>query len=110
MGRKYLRLLAEKKKGYWLATCLELNIMVVGDTPKAAFQNLKEAIEGYLDAVFDTEDRLSIPALLNRPAPLSKRLRFIFGGHFDRMFAWLRTEFFDPMSFKHHGNNCHAHA
>ncbi|MBP9706778.1 MAG: hypothetical protein KBD78_03990 [Oligoflexales bacterium] len=71
-----IRILGEKKNGYWIATCLEFNLVAQGDTFEKAVIDLRDAIKGYLTTVFDTDDALSIPDLLYRPAPLYKRILF----------------------------------
>jgi Uncharacterized conserved protein len=98
----FLRLLAERKKGYWLATCLELDLMAIGKTPSEAFDGLKEAIEGYLETVCDTDDPLSARHLLDRPAPLSKKFWFHLTLHSQRLRNWWKAETFHP--------HCNAHA
>lgn len=103
-----LRLLAEKKKDYWLATCLELNLMAIGNTSEEALAGLKDAILGYLEAVFDTDDKLSVPKLLDRPAPISKRLLFLYTYHRHRLKKW-KAETFNPRNHSH-ANSFAAHA
>lgn len=71
-----LKILGERKKDYWIATCLEFNLVAQGRTFEDACKSLEDAISSYIETVFDTEDALSIPDLLYRPAPMSKRIRF----------------------------------
>ena len=73
-----LRILLEKKGNYWLATCLELNICAQGNSLKDVSSSIQDAIRGYLETVVNTKDKLSIPDLLNRPAPFKKRAMFWF--------------------------------
>ncbi len=102
----YLRILAEKKKGYWLATCLELNIMAMGKSPEEAVCSLQDAIYGHIKAVLKTDDKLSIPRLLNRPAPLSKRAMFYIA-HKIHLFKKWKTSFLEE-GIGHHCNISHA--
>ncbi len=74
-----LRILGEKKDNYWIATSLEFNIVAQGDSFKEAVSSLEDALKGYLETVFDTDDALSIPELLYRPAPWKKRIMFFIG-------------------------------
>lgn len=54
-----------EEKNTWLAICLELDIIVQGKTPNEAENNLRDAIQMYLESVFEKGDFES----LWRPAP-----------------------------------------
>ena len=95
-----LRLLCEKEGRQWIATCLELNLYAQAETSQKALQELEIAIEGYLKTVFDTDDVLSIPELLNRPAPWSKFLKYWIAEKVAYLDAW-RIQLFHPkISFR----------
>lgn len=74
--RKALMCYAEGRDGDWEAFCLDLNIAVQGDTFEEVFHALNDAVALYLETVMELpeEDRRR---LLDRPAPLSLRLRFL---------------------------------
>jgi len=57
---------------WWVAHCLDLSLSAGGRSPREARHSLSDAIEGYIETVFDTEDVGSIPRLLRRRAPLWK--------------------------------------
>jgi predicted RNase H-like HicB family nuclease len=73
---RLLRCHAEQSGDGWEATCLDLDIAVQGDSFEEVYAALQEAIALYLETVADLpqEDRRR---LLNRPAPLPSRLRFL---------------------------------
>ncbi len=60
----------------WLSHCIDLDLYASGKSLEDAKTSLFDAIQGYLETVFDTEERDSIPELLNRKAPLFYRLRW----------------------------------
>lgn len=76
MRSRTLRCYAEGRDGDWEAICLDLDIAVQGDSFEDAFQSLQQAISLYMETVADLppQDR---PSLLDRPAPLSLRLKFL---------------------------------
>lgn len=90
-----LKVLAEKKSGYWIATCLELNIVVQADTPQKLLSKMGDALDGYVRAVTETDDALSIPSLMNRPAPMSKFFKFWLASKIRQYHNWKAT-FIDP--------------
>lgn len=61
---------AGRRPDRWVAHCVDWDLWAVGPTPDKARASLENAITGYARAVFDTDDRASIPALLGRRAPL----------------------------------------
>lgn len=64
-----------EQPGRWLAYCVDLALVAVGKTAEDARRSLSDAIEGYVEAVFDTEDIDSIPHLLRRGS-LAQQLRW----------------------------------
>lgn len=58
------------KKNRWYGVCLDLNLAVESDSPEGLKKKMSEVIDSYLETVFDTEDKTSIPQLLKRRAPL----------------------------------------
>ncbi len=53
------------EEGGYIAICLDLDIVTEGRTEKEALKNLKEAVEMYVESVFEEGDYSS----LFRPAP-----------------------------------------
>ena len=74
--RKVLRCYAEGRDGDWEAICLDLDIAVQGRSFEEVFQALNDSIALHLEAVMalPEADRAH---LLDRPAPLSLRLKFL---------------------------------
>jgi len=60
----------EAHDGKWVAKCIDLTLVVEEDTLIDAKKSLEDAIFGYLEAVLDTDDKKSIPALIRRKSPL----------------------------------------
>ena len=75
---KVLRCYAEGRDGDWEAFCLDLDIAVQGRSFEDVFRALNEAIALHVEAVAALPET-ERAHLLNRPAPLSLRLRFL--GH-----------------------------
>jgi len=59
------------KRGKWYGNCIDLNIAAEADTANELKSKLSSMICSYIETVYDTEDKESIPILLHRPAPLS---------------------------------------
>lgn len=93
--RKVLRCYAQGRDGDWEAFCLDLDIAVQGTSFEEVFRALNESIALYIESVtaLPEKDRAR---LLDRPAPLSLRLRFL--GHA------LRSLF-----TRDDGDGCHHH-
>ena len=75
--QRVLRCHAEGRDGDWEAFCLDLDITVQGGSFEDVFHALTESISIYMQSVADlplAEQR----DLLDRPAPLSVRLRFLW--------------------------------
>ena len=53
--------------------CVDLNVDAEAETLPAVKASLDDAIKGYLETVFETDDS-SVEALLRRPASLSHQL------------------------------------
>lgn len=75
--RKVLRCYAEGRGGEWEAICLDLDIAVQDNSFENVFQALNDAIALHLEAV-STLPESEHAHLLNRPAPLPLRLKFVF--------------------------------
>ena len=73
-----LRCYAEGRDGDWEAICLDLDIAVQGRSFVEVFNSLNEAIEVYSESVRALPEH-ERRHLLDRPAPLSLRLKFL--GH-----------------------------
>ena len=58
------------KKNLWYGVCLDLNLAVESESPEGLKKKMSEVIVSYLETVFNTEDKASIPQLLKRRAPL----------------------------------------
>ena len=54
----------------YVGVCVDLNIAVQADSPNELKKKMNSAIISYLEAVLDTDDKQSIPALIERRAPL----------------------------------------
>ena len=77
MRKPVLRCYAYRMNGFVYARCVELNLLVRATSFKAVRKSLDEAIVGYIETVFDTDQPLTIAQLLNRG---SWKHRFVFEG------------------------------
>lgn len=57
------------KNDCWYGICIDLNLAVESDSPENLKKKMREVVDSYLETVFDTEDKTSIPQLLKRKAP-----------------------------------------
>jgi predicted RNase H-like HicB family nuclease len=96
-----LRILGESRGSYWVATCLEFNLVTEGKDFPEACDRMNDALEGYLKVVFDTDDPLSIPSLIKRPAPRSKFWKFAIAERLHRLRS-LKADFLNPPRFSLH--------
>lgn len=64
------------KKGNWYGMCLELDLAAEADSPDELKEKLHEIIVSYIESVLDTDDKSSIPDLLNRRAPFKYFLKY----------------------------------
>lgn len=76
--RRVLRCYAEGHEGGWEAFCLDLDIAVQGESFEEVFHALSDAIKLHVETVM-TLPEAERARLLDRPAPLGIRLRFL--GH-----------------------------
>lgn len=60
--------------GAWIASCIDLSLMVERPSMQESIQALQEQIILYIQSVLDTEDKKSISYLLPRPAPWHEKL------------------------------------
>jgi predicted RNase H-like HicB family nuclease len=72
---KTLRCYAQEHSGEWEAICLDLDIAVQGASFEEVFHSLDDAVQLYLESVKSLPES-ERDRLLNRPAPLSVRLKF----------------------------------
>ena len=92
--------------GFYVGVCIDLNIAVQADSVKELKRKMAEAIETYVNAVLDTEDKESIPALLSRCAPIRDRLVYHLIG-FSIFVAKFRHRFvFEEFIPFHLAHNC----
>lgn len=68
-----LHILIEKEEDLYSALCLELNIASQGKTVEEAKENIKEAVELYLEDVWEDGDE---KGFIPRPAPLEEWLKY----------------------------------
>lgn len=54
----------------WIGICLNFNLAVEAESRKELKEKMYEVIISYLEVVFDTSDKDSIPNLLARRAPI----------------------------------------
>lgn len=71
------RCYAEGRPGDWEAICLDLDIAVQGHSLPEVFDSLEKAVTMYLEEVAKLPEAEQA-ALLDRRAPLSCRLRFLW--------------------------------
>ena len=57
VARKFTVLLEPAEEGGFVVKCLELPVASQGETKKEALSNIKEAIEGYLEAKAELFDQ-----------------------------------------------------
>ncbi len=86
---------AEGRDGEWEAICLDLDIAVQGTSFEEVFRSLNDAVSLYLESVGDLPEGERTD-LLDRPAPLSVRFRFLV--HVVRSLLGERTE----TGYRHH--------
>ena len=60
------------KPGEFTAECVDLDIMVRSSSPQKAFEELREAVKGYVLVVLAGDNE----GLLPRPSPLSHRIHY----------------------------------
>jgi hypothetical protein len=58
------------KHAPYVGVCVDLNIAVQADSPDELKKKMGDAISSYLEVVLDTNDKESIPTLLQRKAPI----------------------------------------
>ncbi len=64
--------------GSWVASCIDLSLMVERPSMEESIKALQEQIILYIQSVLDTEDKESIYYLLPRPAPFREKLFYYF--------------------------------
>lgn len=62
------------RSGSWIASCIDLSLMVERPSMEESIKALQEQIILYIQSVLDTEDKESISYLLPRPAPFREKL------------------------------------
>ena len=73
MRKLILHNLIEKEYELYSAICLELNVASQGTTPDEAEKNLEEAVELYLEDVFEAGDE---DDFIPRPAPVEEWIKY----------------------------------
>jgi len=68
-----LHILIEKEDNLYSALCLELNVASQGKTITEAEKNIREAIELYLEDVYESGDEKDF---IPRPAPVEEWLKY----------------------------------
>jgi len=68
---------AEGSPGAWEAVCLDFDIAVQGDTFEEVYRDLNKGIALFVDYLKDLPEREQA-VFLERKAPLSLRLRFVW--------------------------------
>jgi predicted RNase H-like HicB family nuclease len=68
-----LHILIEKEGDLYSSLCLELNVASQGKTADEAKENIKEAIELYLEDVWEAADEKEF---IPRPAPVEEWLKY----------------------------------
>ncbi|WP_083908645.1 hypothetical protein [Thioalkalivibrio thiocyanodenitrificans] len=71
-----VRCFAESRHGVWQAFCIDLNLAVQGESQREVIDKLGDMIVDYLIDALEGEDEKFAEQLLDRPAPLSLRLRY----------------------------------
>ena len=64
--------------GTWIASCIDLSLMVERPSKEESVQALHDQILLYVQSVLDTEDKESISYLLPRPAPWKDYMMYGF--------------------------------
>lgn len=77
MRKLILHNLIEKEDELYSAICLELNVASQGSTPEEAKENLEEAIELYMEDVFEAGDEKEF---IPRPAPTEEWIKYFAEG------------------------------
>ena len=72
-GRLDLHILIEKEGDLYAALCLELNVASQGKTLEEARKNIREAIELYLEDVYESGDEKEF---IPRPAPVEEWIKY----------------------------------
>ncbi len=73
MSKLIFHNLIEKEGELYSSICLELNVASQGTTPQEAEENLEEAIELYLEDVFEAGDEKEF---IPRPAPTEEWIKY----------------------------------
>ena len=72
-GRLDLHILIEKEGDLHSVLCLELNVASQGETLEEARKNIREAIELYLEDVYESGDEKEF---IPRPAPVEEWIKY----------------------------------
>lgn len=62
--------------GTWIASCIDLSLMVERPSKEDSIQALLDQIVLYIESVLDTEDKESTSYLIPRPAPFREKLLY----------------------------------
>ncbi|WP_449243747.1 hypothetical protein [Desulfobacca acetoxidans] len=80
------------RRGTWIASCIDLSLIAERSSAQESIDALHEQILLYVESVFDTKDKNSIPYLLSRPVPWYQKLHYYLIGTICR-FAKIRRGF-----------------
>lgn len=70
LGNLILRCYGHRiKNGRWFGVCLELNLAAEAESPEQLRKKLFDMMKSYIETVIETDDKDSIPELLERRAP-----------------------------------------
>ena len=83
------------KQEKWFGVCLEFNLAAEADSPEELKKKLADMITSYIETILDTDDKISIPVLISRRAPIRNWLMY----YFIRLIIFIR-KFPDNFTFK----------
>ena len=66
------------EKGNLVGVCLDLDIAVEAESIEELKKKMSQAVASYIEAVLDTNDRSSIPALFTRRAPFKDLIIYYY--------------------------------
>lgn len=88
--------MALQRKSYWVAMCLDLDLVVQADTAEQAKRMLREQIRSYIEEAM-TVDVKHAAALLSRRAPLRYFAAYYGIKWFNHAKGWLSYEAAVPL-------------
>lgn len=73
-----LRCFAERRNGYWVAFCLDLNLAAQGSSLADVRDRLDRMVRSYMEDIFGGDDSQYVNDLFPRRAPLDIWLRYYY--------------------------------